>query len=138
MRNVMLKAQELGEAILQSDVYTRLKDAEALIGKDEAATLAVAAYMEKRDAVQNMLSDRENLEPAKLAALGAELQAVEAAMNEQPAVQEMQSARKAFDDLMKSVNRVLELVINGSTDETPSAAGCTGSCASCSGCGAKQ
>lgn len=137
MRNVMLKAQELGEAILQSDVYARMKAAEALIGKDRAATLAVAAYMEKRDAVQAMLADRDNLDPAKLAALGVELQAAENAMNEQPAVQEMQTARKAFDDLMASANRVLELVVNGSIDETPSAKGCTGSCATCGGCGAK-
>lgn len=138
MRNVMLKAQELGEAILASDIYARMKEAEALIGKDEAATLAVAAYMEKRDAVQTMLGDRENLDPAKLAALGAELQEAENAMNQQPAVQQMQTARKAFDELMVSMNRVLELVVNGSAEETPAANGCTGSCATCSGCGARK
>lgn len=137
MREVMNQAQKLGESILKSDIYLRMQQAEDQIGKDQAATLAVAAYMEKRDAVEKLLGDRANLDPAKLAELGSELQQAENEMNQQPLVQEMQAARKEFEAMMASINRVLELVINGSVEEMPSAHGCTGSCATCGGCGAK-
>ena len=137
MVTVMKKAQELAEAILASDVYQRMKAAEGQIGVNPDATLAVAAYMEKRDAVDKLLHSAD-MDPAQLAVLAGELEQAEQVMNQQPVVLEMQEARKAFDEMMDSINRVLRLVINGDPTEQETA-GCTGSCATChSACASRK
>ena len=51
MREVMQKAQELAEAIVESSVYQRMHSAELQVNKDEEAVKAVAAFVEKRQAV---------------------------------------------------------------------------------------
>ena len=48
MREVMMKAQALAEAILQSEAYKTMHDLEERVTQDEAATSLISAYMEKR------------------------------------------------------------------------------------------
>ena len=55
MRDVMLKAQELAQAILDSSIYQRMHTAEMQMTGDEGATKAIAAFMEKRQAVEKLL-----------------------------------------------------------------------------------
>ena len=47
MREVMLKAQALAEAIVESETYKTMHDLEEQVTKDEKATALIAAYMEK-------------------------------------------------------------------------------------------
>ena len=128
---VFLKARELGEAILQSEVHRRMKQAEAAAQANPEAAAATALYLEKRQAVEQLLSG-ENPDPARLAEAGMELEDAERAVNSLPGVQEMQEARKQFTDMMESVNGILNLIVNGKLEESR---GCTGSCATCGGCG---
>ena len=50
MKEVMMCAQKLAEAILNSDVYQHMHTLEEQVTQDEDATKAIAAYMEKRTA----------------------------------------------------------------------------------------
>lgn len=132
MRQVMMKAQELAEAILQSDVYKTMHSLEDQMTKDEAATAAVAAYMEKRSDVELLLR-APDFDAEKVAAAGQELEDAQKAMDAYPLVTEMRQAQQRFQEMMDNVNRILRLVITGEVEDSGS--GCSGNCASCGGCG---
>ncbi len=132
MREVMMKAQELAQAILESETYKTMHDLEGQVTQDEAATAAIAAYMEKRSNVELLLRSPE-FDAEKVAAAGQELQDAEEAMNSCGMVKDMREAQEKFQEMMDNVNRILRLVITGEVED--SASGCTGNCASCGGCG---
>ena len=129
MREVMQKAQELAEAIVESSVYQRMHAAELQVNKDEEAVKAVAAFVEKRQAVENVLA-QSDMDHEQLARVGEEMEEAEKRLNEVPLVKEMQEARKEFTQMMENVNRILRLVVTGETDD-----GCSGDCSGCSGGG---
>ena len=132
MREVMMKAQALAEAISQSEVYKTMHDLEDQVTKDETATALIAAYMEKRSNVELLLRSPE-FDAEKVAAAGQELQDAEQAMEACTMVKDMREAQQSFQEMMDNVNRILRLVITGEVEDA--AGGCSGNCASCSGCG---
>lgn len=132
MRDVMMKAQALAEAILHSEIYQRMHDLEDQVTKDDAATATVSAYMEKRNNVELLLR-APDFDAEKVAAAGEELQAAENAMNACTIVKDMRDAQAEFQTMMDNVNRILRLVITGEVEDGNG--GCTGNCASCGGCG---
>lgn len=129
MRDVMLKAQELAQAILDSSIYQRMHTAEMQMTGDEGATQAIATFMEKRQAVEKLLGE-ENVDRDALAAAGKEMEEAEKALDEQTAVKEVQAARNDFNQMMENVNQILRLMISGETESS----GCSGSCSTCGGC----
>lgn len=137
MQNVMHKAQELAEAILESNVYQRMHAAEMQVNKDEAAVKAVSDFVEKRQTVENLLASN-NLDHEELAKAGEAMEEAEKTLNAVPLVHEMQEARQEFTQMMENVNRILRLVITGETEEEcdcgGDCGGCTGSCSTCGGC----
>ncbi len=134
MREVMMKAQELAEAILQSDIYKTMHSLEDQVTKDEAATSAISAYMEKRSDVEQLLHSPD-FDAEKVAAAGQELETAEKAMDACPMVKDMREAQQRFQEMMDNVNRILRLVITGEVEDGGSSGGCSGNCASCGGCG---
>ena len=135
MREVMQKAQELAEAIVESSVYQRMHAAELQVNKDEEAVKAVAEFVEKRQAVETVLA-QSDMDHEQLARVGEEMEEAEKRLNEVPLVKEMQEARKEFTQMMENVNRILRLVVTGETDDGCSGdcSGCSGGCESCGGC----
>lgn len=135
MREVMQKAQELAEAIVESSVYQRMHAAELQVNKDEAAVKAVAEFVEKRQAVETVLA-QSDMDHEQLARVGEEMEEAEKRLNEVPLVKEMQEARKEFTQMMENVNRILRLVVTGETDDGCSGdcSGCSGGCEGCGGC----
>lgn len=131
MREVMMKAQALAEAIVASDTYQTMHGLEEQVTKDENATALIAAYMEKRQNVELLLRSPD-FDAEKVAAAGEELQNAEKAMEECTMVKDMREAQVQFQEMMDNVNRILRLVISGEVEDAQG--GCTGNCASCSGC----
>ena len=135
MREVMQKAQELAEAIVESSIYQRMHAAELQVNKDEEAVRAVAEFVEKRQAVETVLA-QSDMDHELLAQAGEEMEEAEKHLNEVPLVKEMQEARKEFTQMMENVNRILRLVVTGETDDGCSGdcSGCSGGCEGCGGC----
>lgn len=137
MKEVMMCAQKLAEAILNSDVYQHMHTLEELVTQDEDATKAIAAYMEKRTAVEQAMR-KPDIDPTQLAEAAQELEDVQQAMNDCPVIRDMRDAQKKYQDMMDNVNRILRLVVTGETEDDkggqPTTSGCTGNCASCGGC----
>lgn len=135
MREVMQKAQELAEAIVESSIYQRMHAAELQVNKDEEAVKAVAEFVEKRQAVETVLA-QSDMDHELLARAGEEMEEAEKRLNEVPLVKEMQEARREFTQMMENVNRILRLVVTGETDDGCSGdcSGCSGGCEGCGGC----
>ena len=135
MREVMQKAQELAEAIVESSIYQRMHAAELQVNKDEEAVRAVAEFVEKRQAVETVLA-QSDMDHELLAQAGEEMEEAEKHLNEVPLVKEMQEARRDFTQMMENVNRILRLVVTGETDDGCSGdcSGCSGGCEGCGGC----
>lgn len=137
MQNVMQKAQELAEAILESSIYQKMHEAELQVNKNEEAVKAVSDFIEKRQTVENLLAD-SNMDHSALAEAGKAMEEAEKKLNEVALIKEMQDTRKEFTEMMNNVNRILRLVITGETEDEcdcgGDCGGCSGSCSSCGGC----
>ena len=134
MRNVMTKAQELAEAILESDCYKDMKKAEADMRRDPEAAEALGGMIEKRNRVENILASAD-MDPNALAEASREMEDAEKRMNENEKIIELKEKRKDFQTMMDNVNRILRLVITGETDdESRENQHCGGDCSACGGC----
>ena len=132
MEKVLNQAEQLAEAILESEEYITMRLTEQAVMKDEEATLLISRYSEKRQAVENLLADA-NMDHGALAKAGAALEEAEHMMNENKLLQKMRESNDAFTTMMKQVNKIIKFVVTGEQEDE--AEGCTGSCESCGGCG---
>ena len=130
MEKVLNQAEMLAEAILESEEYIAMRLAEQAAMKDEKATMLIAAYTEKRQAVENILADA-NMDHGALAEAGEALRNVEHAIDENEVLNKMRQTNEAFSEMMKKVNAIIRYVVTGEEEHDE---GCTGSCSSCSGC----
>ena len=131
MEKVLNQAEMLAEAILESEEYIAMRLAEQAAMKDEKATMLIAAYTEKRQAVENLLADA-NMDHGALAKAGEELRNVENAIDENEVLGKMRETNDAFSKMMQKVNSIIRYVVTG--EEEHEHEGCSGSCHSCSGC----
>ena len=135
MEKVILHAELLGEAILESDVYIRMRLSEQAAMKDESASVLVAEYQEKRTQVENVLSEN-NMDREALSKASQELEAAEKAVDDYALLGEMREARAAFSEMMTKVNSIIKYVVTGESAET--SGGCGGSCDGCKGCSGNE
>ena len=134
MRNVMMKTQELAEAILNSEIYQKMKQQEGAVRRDAEAAKVLADMMEKRNRVELILSSAD-MDPKELAEASREMEQAEERMNENEKIKTLKEYRKDFQTMMDNVNKILRLVITGETEEeNGGSAGCSGNCSGCSGC----
>ena len=134
MRDVMKKAQELAEAILDSEIYRKMKQQEIDVKRDPEAAAALSDMIEKRGKVEDILSSA-NMDANELAEASREMEEAEKRMNENGMIKTLKEYRKDFQTMMDNVNRILRLVITGQTeDEDGRSSGCNGNCSGCSGC----
>ena len=134
MREVMNKAQELAEAILNSECYREMKKTEAEMRRDPDAAAVLGEMIEKRNRVETILSSND-MKPDELAEASREMEEAEKRMNENEMIRTLKDYRKDFQTMMDNVNRILRLVITGETeDENGGNSGCSGNCSGCSGC----
>ena len=135
MNEVFEKTRELGEAIQRSDEYLALKAAEAKAMKNIEAADAMAKYMELRRQMELMVTQGDK-DWAKIKQISDEMETWQERMNMVDDIIHLNPAQKAFSTLIDEVNSVLRFIVTG---EMPSEekGGCSGSCASCHGCGSK-
>ena len=133
MREVMAKAQELAEAILESDIYQEMKRQETAVRKDADAAKALGDMIEKRQQVESILSS-EKMDPEVLAQASREMEEAENRMNKNEMIGKLKEKRKDFQTMMDNVNKILRLVITGETEDENGGSGCSGNCSGCSGC----
>ena len=123
-------ARALGEAIVASEEYKNMQVTESAAMSDPAVTAAMARFLELKELIsQEMRKEEQDAE--QIARYGEEMDDVQRELNAMPAVDAMTSSRQSFSDMMNQVNRILEFIITG---ETQQSGGCSGNCSSCGGC----
>lgn len=135
--NVIESARALGAAIQQDERYIKFQEVskasdtdselQKKIGEFNAMRMELSAEMRKEDKDADKLTSLDN----DIKALYDEIMAM-------PKMIEYNEAKAALDDMLGSVNFIISMSANGEDpmtcpDHAP--AGCTGSCASCGGCG---
>lgn len=133
MKEVMMKAQELAEAVLDSETYRKMKQLEGEVRRDPEAAALLGEMIEKRNRVETILSSAD-MKPEELAEASREMEEAEARMNENEKIRSLKSSRKDFQTMMDNVNRILRLVITGEVEGQSGSAACSGDCSGCSGC----
>ena len=133
MREVMMKAQELAEAILDSEVYQKMKRLEGEVRHDPEAGKLLGDMIEKRQKVEETLS-AAGMKPEDLAKASQEMEEAEKRMNANEKIQALKEARGTFQTMMDNVNKILRLIVTGEVADDSSSGGCSGNCSGCSGC----
>ena len=129
MANVFEKTRELGDALLESDAYKRMKAAEEKAMQNAQAAEMMALYLEKRGQIQEMM-EVENPDPGAMKRLSDEMDDIQEKLQLIDDIAELTAARSEFNGLIGQINQVLQFIVTGRMEE----AGCSGSCDSCSGC----
>ncbi len=130
MDKVFEKTRELGQALLESEAYQRVKAAEDKAMQNEQAAAAMSAYLEKRTELQEMVQG-ENPDPVALKRLSDEMDEAQQRLQMMDDIVALNAARNEFNSLIAQINQVLQFIVTGNMEQ-PS--GCTGSCSTCSGC----
>ena len=130
MSKVIECARALGEAIVASEEYKNMQLTEAAAMADPAVTEAMSRFLELRETLNGLMLESDP-DAEKIAKLGEEMDDAQRALNAMPAVDAMTTARQQFSEMMNSVNRVLEFIVAGETQES---GGCSGNCSACGGC----
>ena len=129
MDNVFKKTRELGEALLESEVYLKMKDAEDKAMANPEAAQTMAAFLEKRGELQSMMQS-DNPDPGAMKRLSEEMDDLQDRLQMVDDIVALNDARNEFNSLIGQINQVLQFIVTGRMDE-PS---CGGDCGSCGGC----
>ena len=129
MDNVFEKTRELGEALLESEAYKRMKAAEEKAMQNAQGAEMMALYLEKRGQIQEMM-ELENPDPGAMKRLSDEMDEIQEKLQLIDDIAELTAARSEFNGLIGQINQVIQFIVTGRMEE----AGCSGSCDSCKGC----
>lgn len=131
MDMVFQKTRELGQALLESETYQRMKEAEDRAMQNQEAAGLMAAFLEKRSELQNLMQDG-NPDPGAMKRLSDEMDGFQERLQMMDDIVALTEARSEFTGLINQVNQVLQFIVTGRMDDPEG--GCSGSCATCGGC----
>lgn len=123
---VLAKAEELADAISESEELTALRDAAERLDGDEIANAALSKFQEKQEMVQRAATSGLQLPDEQM----QELKQMQDKIREIPAVQDFAMAQSNFNDLMGRVNNIIAAAVMG-PDEDNSGGGCSEPGCSC-------
>ena len=129
MDNVFAKTRELGEALLESDAYLKMKAAEDKAMANQEASSTMAEFLEKRTELQAMMQS-ENPDPGAMKRLSEEMDGIQDRLQMIDDIVALTEARNEFNSLIGQINQVLQFIVTGRMEESS----CGGDCGSCGGC----
>ena len=129
MDMIFQKTRELGEALLASEAYVKMKAAEEKAMKNEEAARLMSDMLERRSGIQEMMQ-QTNPDPAALKRMSDEMDDIQERLQMMDDIVELTQARSEFNNLIGQVNQVLQFIVTGRMDDGD----CAGDCSACSGC----
>ena len=122
---IIEKAHELGEMIKKSEEMTALTAAEAAQAEDSEAQELIADFNIKRI---NLAREIQNGKITEEEAIKKNNDAFNEMVEKSESIKKYVEAKKKFDDLVNSINSVINVYIMGEQG------GCTHDCSTCGGC----
>ena len=133
--DIIEQTRELGKLIQQETSYIKLKAAEKDADADQELQNLMQEFNLKRLSINNETQKAEK-DQEKIKKLNDEMQKVYADIMSNKNMIDYNNAKQEFDQIITRVMTILQNCAQGedpeTTDYTPS---CSGSCATCGGCG---
>ena len=133
--DIIEQTRELGKLIQQETSYIKLKAAEKDADADQKLQNLIQEFNLKRLSINNETQKAEK-DQEKIKELNDEMQKVYADIMSNKNMIDYNNAKQQFDQIITRVMTILQNSAQGedpeTTDYTPS---CSGSCATCGGCG---
>lgn len=129
MSEILTKARELGQAIVDSEEFKALKTAEENQEKDVEAMELLKKYNEERKALAEEVGNG-NVSEERLAEIRTQLSELFETVMSHPTIAAYSEAQQKFDSVVQQMNAILTYFITGEIST-----GCSGNCSGCSSCG---
>lgn len=134
--DVIEMTRELGKALQQDDRYIAYSLAKQVNDNDKALQEDIERFSALRSELNEVMS-RKNPETEKLKELDTDIKAVYQKIMSNQNMIVFTAAQKNLESLVTNINQIISLCANGEDPDTcqPPESNCTGSCATCGGCG---
>ena len=133
--DLIAKTRELGKMIQQEESYINLQTVEKNADADKVLQDLIGEFNLKRLAINNETQKAEK-DTEKIADLNSEMQKIYADIMSNENMIAYNEAKQAFDQIMTRVMTIIQNCSEGQDPETTDyTASCSGSCATCGGCG---
>ena len=129
MSEILTKARELGQAIVDSEEYKNLKAAEEKQDKDEEAMALLVEYNNVRKALAEEINNAE-VSDERMAEIRSQLEESYEKVMSHPTISEYYEAQQKFESVVQQMNAILTYFMTGQIS-----GGCSGNCSGCSSCG---
>ncbi|MBQ8540660.1 MAG: YlbF family regulator [Clostridia bacterium] len=129
MSEILTKARELGQAIVDSEEYKNLKEAEEKQEKDEEAMALLVEYNNVRKALAEEINASE-VSDERMAQIRTQLEETYEKVMSHPTISEYYEAQQKFESVVQQMNAILTYFMTGQIS-----GGCSGNCSGCSSCG---
>ena len=133
--DVIELTRELGKALQQDDRFIAYNLAKQVNDNDQELNADIEKFTALRVELTNAMSC-EDKDTDKIKQLDEDIKAMYQKIMSNKNMLVFQGAQKALEELVNNINQIISLCANGEDPETcqPSS-GCSGSCATCGGCG---
>ena len=128
MNEILEKARELGEAIIESEEFKALKKAELEQEQDEEAMALLKEYSELRTSLAQEIQ-KGDVSEDEMSAIREKLEEAYEKVTTNDHITAYINAQRDFQTVLDQMNQIITFHITG---ENPG--GCSGNCSSCGGC----
>ena len=133
MNDILEMAQNLGQAIADSEEMKVFHEMEKTFYEDEEAQRVMNEYEAER-AKMTVKAKETGMTPESLKLFQSEMKKSMDKLMANKTVKEYLEAKSNFNDIIKKVNSIISFCIQGEEQELASEGGCSGNCGSCGGC----
>ena len=128
--------RELGKKLQQEDIYLKYQIAKQKADEDEELQKMINEFGLKREEISEATSKSESeQDPERIQKLNREMRKVYAKIMTNERMINYNDTKDEFDVLMKRITTIIQESSEGEDPETADYIPCTGSCATCGGCG---
>ncbi|MDE6592319.1 MAG: YlbF family regulator [Oscillospiraceae bacterium] len=136
--SVIEKARELGKALQEDEIYSRYKAAKLANDKDESLQKNIVEFNSTKMEL-NIEMAKDDKDTDAITRLNSKLNSIYKEVTENPNMVAFEAARSEMDDILESIHYIITCAANGddpmTCPDSPPASECSGSCATCGGCG---
>lgn len=134
--DVIEMTRELGKALQQDDRFIAYTLAKQVNDNDKELQEDIEKFSKLREELNEVMS-RKNPETEKLKEFDSDIKAVYQKIMSNQNMIVFTAAQKNLESLVTNINQIISLCANGEDPDTcqPPESNCTGSCATCGGCG---
>jgi len=128
--------RELGKKLQKEDIYLKFQLAKQAADEDTELQKMINEFGLKREEISEETSKNENEQDSeRIQKLNREMRKVYAKIMTNERMINYNDTKDEFDVLMKRITTIIQESSEGENPETADYIPCTGSCATCGGCG---